>query len=619
MAGAAAEASVAVEATPAVVAESTPASTREGGDSPPRAADETRRPKIDARDVVSFLLEREHLAAAFELFQDVVESTSAWHGAPAERVDADAARLEEARDTLERYFGDQERFPPNDLRAYAEQVDVPLLQASVREQESRARVAEYDAELAAEDLQRARLELEAAELERQAAEKRRGAAGTSEPRGDETDAKAFAFSLSSRAFADPDGDISVGEPNLSGTDLLSASPPPPPPLPPPSDSERRVLNALVADYLDRLGYRATRLTLRYEARDGDVFFGESDETARAMVADGLRRAVHRASRLDARDAAHDELRKTSVVNRERIETLERALAAKEAETASLRERVSNAEASIGESHRERASLESRLEEALRSAASLETKRVELQRDFERADATAKHLERDLEGKTREFKRALAEERAGGAARAVNADSSLTTPTKSATNTTTEPTSSTLTPLSPPVHAFEASAEEEATVRLLADALPRVASATLVAKRHELLPLFARAATRHRVASVRVETLRFMFDLVKRPEPFHRDALAATAFAIARDAGEKRVVKELVPVLRSELAHKKQERRVAACDCVAAVARALTDTTRLKTCFPLLFDAFFACRAEEDASSEDASSSSSSSCPETRRA
>jgi hypothetical protein len=616
MAGAAAEASVAVEATPAVVAESTPASTREGGDSPPRAADETRRPKIDARDVVSFLLEREHLAAAFELFQDVVESTSAWHGPPAERVDADAARLEEARDTLERYFGDQERFPPNDLRAYAEQVDVPLLQASVREQESRARVAEYDAELAAEDLQRARLELEAAELERQAAEKRRGAAGTSEPRGDETDAKAFA--LSSRAFADPDVESVLREPS-NGTDLLSASEPPPP-LPPPSDSERRVLNALVADYLDSRGYRATRLTLRDEARDGDVFFGESDETRAmvAMVADGLRRAVHRASRLDARDAAHDELRKTSVANRERIETLERALAAKEAETASLKNGVSNAETKIGELKRERASLESRLDEALRLNASLETVRVELQRDFERADATAKHLERDLEGKTREFKKALAEERAGAIARVVNADSSLTTPSKSATNTTTEPTSSTPTPLSPPVHAFEASAEEEATVRLLTDALPKIASATLVAKRHELLPLFARAATRHRVASVRVETLRHMFDLVKRPEPNHRDALAATAFAVARDAGEKRAVAELVPVLRSELAHKKQERRVAACDCVAAVARALPDTTRLKTCFPLLFDAFFACRAEEDASSEDASSSSSS-CPETRRA
>ena len=648
MAGAAAEVSVAVEATPAVVAESTPASTREGGDPPPRAADETRRP-VDARDVVSFLLEREHLAAAFELFQDVVESTSAWHGAPAERVDADAARLEEARDTLERYFGDQERFPLNDLRAYAEQVDVPLLQASVREQESRARVAEYDAELAAEDLQRARLELEAAELERQAAEKRRGAT----PNGDDKNAAeaAFASSLSSRAFADPDVESVESDTAVSASDPTGFFLP----LPPPSDSERRVLNALVADYLDRRGYRATRLTLRDEARDGfsDVFLKtEIDENRSiAAAADGLRRAVHRASRLDARDTAYDELLKTSVVHRERTHALERALAAKEAETVSLGDGVARLEASVSEWRRKGDALESRLEEALRSIASLETARVALQRDFERADATAKHLERDLEGKTREFKRALAEERAERAARKSagdenNSSPSFTTPTKSATNTTTE-RESTLVPRSPPVHAFEASAEEEATVRALADALPRVASATLVAKRHELLPLFARAATRHRVASVRVETLRTLFDLVKRPEPFHRDALAATAFAIARDAGEKRAIAELVPVLRSELAHKIQDRRVAACHCVAAVARALPETTRLSTCFPLLFDAFFACRAEETprqksldenkkenesktttssvsyatyTEKEDASSSSSSSfCPETRLA
>ena len=114
MAGAAAEASAAGGATPAVVAEAAPASTREGGDS---VDDETSRP-VDARDVVSFLLEREHLAAAFELFQDVVESTSASHGAPAEHAD-DVGRLEEARDALERYFGDRERFPPRDLRAWS--------------------------------------------------------------------------------------------------------------------------------------------------------------------------------------------------------------------------------------------------------------------------------------------------------------------------------------------------------------------------------------------------------------------------------------------------------------------------------------------------------------------
>ena len=161
--------SPAVDDMSADVAEPTPASSRESGDPAPRhPADETRRP-VDACDVVSFLLEREHLAAAFELLQDVVESTSGVstpHGARAARADADAGRLQEARESLERYFGDRERFPARDLRAYADETDVPLLQARVREQESRARVAEYDAELATEDLERARLELEAAELER---------------------------------------------------------------------------------------------------------------------------------------------------------------------------------------------------------------------------------------------------------------------------------------------------------------------------------------------------------------------------------------------------------------------------------------------------------------------
>jgi hypothetical protein len=255
MAGAAAEASAAGGASPAVVAEAAPASTREGGDP---VDDETSRP-VDARDVVSFLLEREHLAAAFELFQDVLESTSASHGAPAEHAD-DVGRLEEARDALERYFGDRERFPPRDLRAFAEQVDVPLLQASVREQESRARVAEYDAELAAEDLERARVQLEASELERRAAEKRAslGAAGFVREAANEA-----AFVTPPRAFVDP-------ESNANAADESVFNPKPDlPPLAAPNASERRALNALVADYLDRRGYRATRLTLRDEA---DSFF-----------------------------------------------------------------------------------------------------------------------------------------------------------------------------------------------------------------------------------------------------------------------------------------------------------------------------------------------------------
>ena len=633
MAGASAKASAAGGATPAVVAEAAPASTREGGDP---VDDETSRP-VDARDVVSFLLEREHLAAAFELFQDVLESTSASHGAPAEHAD-DVGRLEEARDALERYFGDRERFPPHDLRAYAEQVDVPLLQASVREQESRARVAEYDAELAAEDLERARVQLEASELERRAAEKRAslGAAGSAAAREAANEA---AFVTPPRAFVDPETNANAADESLSSEKNDTNVSPDLPPLAAPNASERRALNALVADYLDRRGYRATRLTLRDEADSFSLTKDSAGDANGARVyetnvpADGLRRAVHRASRLDARDAAHDELRERASAASIRAETLERALAAKEAEAASLAGRVAETEARASETRGEADALARRLEDAARSIAGLETERANATRDFERAAATAKHLEADLEGKTREFKKALAEERRRRVAESTES-TETTTPTTPVTHAYTNETitpDSITPPITPPSHVFEASAEEEATIRALADALPRVASATLVAERHELLPLFARAATRHKVAASRREMLRSLFDLVKRPERAHRDALAATAFAVARDAGEDRAVRELVPALRLELAHRKQERRLAACACVGSVAKLsdvdLTERARWTVLFPALRDAFVNASdtfstehaSEVDASSDASISGSRLPCPETRDA
>ena len=591
--------------------------------------DEASRP-VDARDVVSFLLEREHLAAAFELFQDVVMSTSASHGAPAEHVD-DVGRLEEARDALERYFGDRERFPPRDLRAYAEQVDVPLLQASVREQESRARVAEYDAELAAEDLERARVQLEASELERRAAEKRASlrAAGSAAAREAANEA---AFVTPPRAFVDPETNANAADESLSQNANDTNVSPELPPLAAPNASERRALNALVADYLDRRGYRATRLTLRDEADSFSLTKDSAGDANGARVpvpADGLRRAVHRASRLNARDAAHDELRERASAASIRAETLERALAAEKAEAASLAGRVAETEARASETRGEADALARRLEDAARSIAGLETERANATRDFERAAATAKHLEADLEGKTREFKKALAEERR---ARAESTDAETATPTTPVTHAhTNETTTDSITPpITPPSHAFEASAEEEATIRALADALPRVASATLVAERHELLPLFARAATRHKVAASRREMLRSLFDLVKRPERAHRDALAATAFAVARDAGEDRAVRELVPALRLELSHRKQERRLAACACVGSVAKLsdvdLSERARWTVLFPALRDAFVnasnafsTTHAASDASSDASTSGSRLPCPETRDA
>ena len=80
-----------------------------------------------------------------------------------------------------------------------------------------------------------------------------------------------------------------------------------PPLAAPNASERNALNALVADYLDRRGYRATLLTLRDEADSFSLIMKDSADERFSVPADGLRRAVHRASRLDARDAAHDAL------------------------------------------------------------------------------------------------------------------------------------------------------------------------------------------------------------------------------------------------------------------------------------------------------------------------
>ena len=598
--------------------------------------DETSRP-VDARDVVSFLLEREHLAAAFELFQDVVESTSASHGAPAEHAD-DVGRLEEARDALERYFGDRERFPPRDLRAYAEQVDVPLLQASVREQESRARVAEYDAELAAEDLERVRVQLEASELERRAAEKRASLGAANEAAAAREAAnEAASFVTPPRAFVDPETSSPSAadekrEQNANDASVSRHLPP----LAAPNASERNALNALVADYLDRRGYRATLLTLRDEADSFSLKKTKDSADERFSVpADGLRRAVHRASRLDARDAAHDALSERASAASIRAETLERALAAKEAEAASLAGRVAATEARASETRGEADALARRLEDAARSIAGLETERANATRDFERAAATAKHLEADLEGKTREFKKALAEERR---ARAESTDAettdSITPPTTPVTlahtNETNETTDSITPPITPPSHVFEASAEEEATIRALADALPRVASATLVAERRELLPLFARAATRHKVAASRREMLRSLFDLVKRPERAHRDALAATAFAIARDAGEDRAVRELVPALRLELAHRKQERRLAACACVGSVAKLsdvdLSERARWTVLFPALRDAFVNASdtfsteyVAPDTSSDASTSGSRLPCPETRDA
>ena len=90
---------------------------------------------LDASRVADYLLSRRHLAAAFELYQDYLAhpppppSASSRANARADDGDDDDnnnnddAAENEARDALEAYFANPQRFPLADLQRYANAVD----------------------------------------------------------------------------------------------------------------------------------------------------------------------------------------------------------------------------------------------------------------------------------------------------------------------------------------------------------------------------------------------------------------------------------------------------------------------------------------------------------------
>lgn len=85
----------------------------------------------------------------------------------------------------------------------------------------------------------------------------------------------------------------------------------------------------------------------------------------------------------------------------------------------------------------------------------------------------------------------------------------------------------------PLGALEAAAEEEATIRVLIAALPRVSLHVLIQHRVELLPLFQRAIARCPVPTHRVGVTALLFSLIKRPGPDQRRALADACANIAK--------------------------------------------------------------------------------------
>lgn len=533
----------------------------------------TRRQSIDATDVVSYLLSRHHLAAAFELFQDVVDTPSEAKISGDSNVDTKThADVLTARDTLESFFNDAERFPLRAVQQYATHDDVPLLQASVRTQESRARVAEYDAELLREDLERLTMQLQASELEKQAAVMRRKSekhsSGPQESTNVEDDAE---YALSATAFTQ----ITHGTPS----DTTSTS------LPPPTSSEIKTLNALVSDYLTIRGYKAAALTLNDEARDlrrnGNDDDGNNPDWS--SIPDALRRIVTRANQLDDRDVEYKTLKETYAA---RSDTLKRL----ETECDNLKTRLGEQSDARIESERRCTILTDELASSATKNKTLTQQGTALNKDLvsqksraDRFEAAAKHLEDDLGKKMKEWSAALSEERRKNQRVSSSATDQTTHGVPSTPSSTqpvgTTPANTMFSPNGLP-GKLQSSHEEERTVRVLLEALPRITVSTLVAKRSELLPLFGRVILRTPVQAQRKDLITRMFDLVKRPEQEFRDALAATVGEIVCESESNSIFEhEIFPVLQQELRHTREERCVCAVGVLSALCTAVSPATQ----------------------------------------
>lgn len=121
-------------------------------------------------------------------------------------------------------------------------------------------------------------------------------------------------------------------------------------------------------------------------------------------------------------------------------------------------------------------------------------------------------------------------------------------------------------------ALESAAQEEATIQALLESLPRVSPHTLVQHRTELLPLYARAATRARLRSERTAALAQMLSCVKRPGSEQRRAVAETCASIGAAMGEERCVDELMTSIAKNCEeHKAETRRLLGVECLRACA------------------------------------------------
>ena len=357
-----------------------------------------------------------------------------------------------------------------------------------------------------------------------------------------------------------------------------------PPLAAPNATERNALNALVADYLDRREVPA-RSVVAHTRDAGGFFFGRMKAATKSWPgsADGLRRAVHRASRLDARDAAHDALSERASAASIRAETLWSALWRRR------RRRSGVVWAGRGARRREAFQVGDARGEALASRAGSRT-RLDPSRVWKpnartrRATSSAPPRPRSTSRRSwrarrralpRRFCRGAIAPRRGEYGRLEPPDSITppTTPvTLAHTNETNETTDSITPPITPPAARFRG-------VRGGGGDDPRAADARAAPRRRwwprgASCSLCSRARRRSTSRGIAARDAPKSLRLVKRigRTRAHRDALAATAFAIARDAGEDRAVRETRAPRCVWSWRIENKRDGCACACVGSVAK-----------------------------------------------
>jgi hypothetical protein len=296
----------------------------------------------------------------------------------------------------------------------------------------------------------------------------------------------------------------------------------------------------------------------------------------------------------------------------------------------LARRVEAAEAAAAEAETRRAAAVDKEEAFIEAVSSLRLQRdeavVEAARWKARAEeaaAAVRHMETNMEAQMAEWKAAV-EAEAAAAATPEDAEKVATTTADGGENNVAAAVTA-AAPASDRTHArnalsssvgghhmrwissagggggglgaLEAAAEEEATIRVLIDALPRVALHVLIQHRVELLPLFQRAIARCPVPTQRAGTTALLFSLIKRPGPDQRRVLADACANIARVVGEQRTADELIPQCFEQVTHKHEERRLLVAETCGRLAPHVGEGLRSSLLLTMLQQ-----QAEDDPSS-----------------